>query len=43
VVTPGDAVRGGARYVVLGRAVTKAADPVKAMSQINEEIGTAYS
>ena len=43
VVTPGDAVRGGARYVVLGRAVTKAADPVRAMSQINEEIATAQS
>jgi len=41
VVTPGDAVRGGARYVVLGRAVTKATDPSAAMDRINQEIAAA--
>lgn len=41
VVTPGEAVRAGARYIVIGRAVTKAADPAEAMSRINDEIATA--
>jgi orotidine-5'-phosphate decarboxylase len=30
VVTPGDATRAGARYIVVGRAVTKATDPAAA-------------
>lgn len=38
VVTPGDAVRAGARYIVVGRAVTKATDPSAAMERINQEI-----
>jgi orotidine-5'-phosphate decarboxylase len=41
VVAPGDAVRAGARYIVVGRAVTKAADPVEAMSRVNDEITSA--
>jgi orotidine-5'-phosphate decarboxylase len=43
VVTPGEAVRAGARYVVIGRAVTKAADPSAAMQAINAEISAAQS
>lgn len=38
VVTPADAVRRGARYLVLGRAVTAAPDPVAAMAQVLAEI-----
>lgn len=41
VVTPGDAVRAGARYIVVGRAVTRATDPSAAMQQINAEISAA--
>ena len=41
VVTPGDAVRAGARYLVLGRAVTAAADPRGAMARVREAIAEA--
>jgi orotidine-5'-phosphate decarboxylase len=41
VVSPGEAVRAGARYIVLGRAVTKAADPAGAMDRINAEMAAA--
>ena len=43
IVTPGDAVRAGARYVVIGRAVTKAADPVEAMGRIRNEVAAAVA
>ncbi len=36
VVTPEAAVQGGARYLVLGRAVTAAADPAGAMARVWE-------
>lgn len=38
IVTPSDAVRTGAMYLVLGRTVTGAADPIGAMRQVLEEI-----
>jgi orotidine-5'-phosphate decarboxylase len=38
VVTPGGAARAGARYIVLGRAVTAAPDPVEAMSRVHAEL-----
>ncbi len=38
VVTPGEAVRRGARYVVVGRAVTADPDPAGAMKRVLEEI-----
>lgn len=38
VVTPTRAVEAGATYIVLGRAVTAAADPAVAMERINREI-----
>ena len=37
--TPSAAARAGARYLILGRAVTAAADPVAAMAQVHEELG----
>jgi orotidine-5'-phosphate decarboxylase len=41
VVTPGEAQRGGAAYVVLGRTVTGAEDPRGAMNQARSELGLA--
>jgi orotidine-5'-phosphate decarboxylase len=38
VVTPAGAAAAGATYVVLGRAVTAAADPVAAMARVNAEL-----
>ncbi|HEU4989835.1 MAG TPA: orotidine 5'-phosphate decarboxylase / HUMPS family protein, partial [Gemmatimonadaceae bacterium] len=38
VVTPGAAVAAGARYVVIGRAVTGADDPRRAMEQVLGEL-----
>ena len=38
VVTPRDAATLGAHYVVLGRTVTAAVDPVVAMSRVSEEL-----
>jgi orotidine-5'-phosphate decarboxylase len=41
VVTPFDAAARGARYLVLGRAVTAATDPAAAMHMVREEIERA--
>jgi len=41
VVTPRQAVEAGATYIVLGRAVTGAANPADAMDRINAEIASA--
>jgi orotidine-5'-phosphate decarboxylase len=41
VVTPAAAVSAGARYLVIGRAVTGATDPVAAMEQVNAELAAA--
>jgi orotidine-5'-phosphate decarboxylase len=38
VVTPGEAARAGARYVVLGRTVTAAPDPREAMDRVLSEL-----
>lgn len=38
VMTPADAVRDGAGYLVIGRPVTQATDPVSALEAINAEI-----
>lgn len=38
VATPADAVRSGSSYLVLGRAVTQAADPVEALRAIKAEV-----
>jgi len=38
VMTPGSAASAGARYLVLGRAVTAAPDPVQAMGRVHAEL-----
>jgi orotidine-5'-phosphate decarboxylase len=38
VATPSEAVRKGADYIVVGRQVTRAADPVLALAQIHAEL-----
>ena len=41
VMGPGEAARGGARYLVLGRAVTAAPDPVEAMRRVRAALDAA--
>ncbi len=41
VMTPAAAQAAGARYIILGRAVTAAADPVRAMRTVLAELATA--
>ena len=41
--TPGEAIRSGATYVVVGRPITKAPDPAKAAYEIVQEMETAVS
>jgi orotidine-5'-phosphate decarboxylase len=41
VMTPNDAVRAGADYMVIGRAITQAEDKIAAVRKILEEIETA--
>ena len=43
VVTPGAAVAAGARYVVLGRVVTAAVDPVAAFARVKVELEAGAS
>jgi len=40
VMTPAAAQAAGARYIILGRAVTAAADPVRAMRTVLAELAT---
>ena len=39
IVTPAEAIRLGSNYLVIGRPITRAADPLQALKQINLEIG----
>jgi orotidine-5'-phosphate decarboxylase len=41
VATPGQAARLGARYIVVGRAIAKDANPEDAARRIVDEIGSA--
>jgi orotidine-5'-phosphate decarboxylase len=41
IVTPAEAAAAGATYVVVGRAVTAADDPVAAMAEVGAQLGTA--
>jgi len=41
VATPAQALRDGASYLVIGRPITQAADPLQALKNINLEIGVA--
>lgn len=43
VMTPGEAVKAGSDYLVIGRPVTQAPDPVEALHAINGEIAKALS
>ncbi len=43
VVTPGAAVRAGADFVVVGRAVTAASDPAAAMARLVAELKSALN
>jgi len=43
VATPGDAIRAGADYLVIGRPITRAADPKQATKDIISEIAAAIA
>jgi orotidine-5'-phosphate decarboxylase len=43
IATPGDAIRSGADYLVIGRPITGASDPRKAAIRIQEEISDAIA
>jgi orotidine-5'-phosphate decarboxylase len=38
IVTPGDALRHGSSYLVIGRPITQASDPFEALHHIHAEI-----
>ena len=40
VATPRDAVRAGADYLVIGRPITRASDPVAALDAIERDIAS---
>lgn len=41
IVTAGRAIRGGANHVVVGRPITRAADPIQVIEQMQKDICTA--
>ncbi|MET0088841.1 MAG: orotidine-5'-phosphate decarboxylase [Candidatus Thiodiazotropha sp.] len=41
VMTPGDAIIAGSSYLVVGRPITGADDPIQALQQINAEVSAA--
>jgi len=41
IMTPGDAIRSGSSYLVIGRPITAAPDPLTALEAINREIASA--
>ena len=43
IMTPGDAIRAGASYLVVGRPITAAADPLASLQAINAEVSKALT
>jgi orotidine-5'-phosphate decarboxylase len=43
IVTPAAAIAQGADYLVIGRPITRAADPMETLLRINKDIETAVS
>jgi orotidine-5'-phosphate decarboxylase len=43
VMTPRTAIEAGSDYLVIGRPVTRAADPVAVLQEINQEIENSLS
>ncbi len=43
VATPAEAIRDGANYIVIGRQVTRAPDPVAALASIHDELREAWN
>jgi orotidine-5'-phosphate decarboxylase len=43
VMTPADAIKAGSTYLVVGRPITAAADPLAALAAINRDVATASS
>lgn len=41
VVTPVDAIKMGASYLVIGRSITGAADPIRRLQEINQQLAAA--
>jgi orotidine-5'-phosphate decarboxylase len=41
IMTPGDAIRAGSSYLVIGRPITAASDPVSSLEAINAEVSAA--
>ncbi|MDH5325780.1 MAG: orotidine-5'-phosphate decarboxylase [Gammaproteobacteria bacterium] len=42
IMTPADAIQAGSDYLVIGRPITQAADPLQALQAIHQEIQTAH-
>jgi orotidine-5'-phosphate decarboxylase len=42
IATPYSAIRGGADHLVIGRQITEAPDPLRALSELEEEIDRAF-
>lgn len=41
VVTPAEAIAAGSQYLVIGRPITRASEPMKVLEQLNLEVNTA--
>ena len=41
IMTPAQAIKAGSTYLVIGRPITQAPDPVAALNQINLSLGVA--